>query len=96
VFDQEGFLPALPVPVGVHPDREQGMDVDHPPGLSDLQHQGVSGQERVRALIQRPGAERLHLGVQVFGHDADLRAGQPGDAQGLHQLLYPSGGHPNR
>jgi hypothetical protein len=29
----------LPVPVGVDPGREQGVNVDHPPSLADLEHQ---------------------------------------------------------
>ena len=34
------------------------MHVDHPPGLADLEDQGIGSHERVRAGIQRPAAER--------------------------------------
>jgi hypothetical protein len=41
----------LPVPVGVHPGRDQGVHPDHPPTLTDLQHEGVGSHERVRATV---------------------------------------------
>ena len=55
----------LAVPVGVHAGREQGVHVDDPAALADLQHQRVRGDERVRAGVQRPGAERLDLLVEL-------------------------------
>jgi collagen type II alpha len=58
----------LAVPLGVHPDREQGVHVHDAPALADLEHQGVGGHEGVRAGVQRPGAERLDLGVERLGH----------------------------
>jgi hypothetical protein len=41
------------VPISVHPGRDQRMHIDHPPALADLEHQGVRGDEGVRALIER-------------------------------------------
>jgi hypothetical protein len=73
----------LPVPVAVHPRRQQRVDVDGAAALADLQHQRVRGRERVRAGARRPGPERLYLRVQVPGHLADLRPGQPADPGGL-------------
>ena len=55
----------LPVPVGVDPGRDQGVHVDHPAALADLQHQRVRGDERVRAGIERAGAELADLGVEL-------------------------------
>ena len=49
----------LPVPVGVHAGREQGVHVDDAAALADLQHQRVRGDERVRPGVQRPGPEVL-------------------------------------
>jgi len=72
----------LPVPVPVHPRGEQRVHVHHPAALADLQDQRVRRDERVRADVQRPGPERLYLGVQIPGHLADLGPGQPGDPQG--------------
>jgi hypothetical protein len=81
----------LPVPVGVDAGGEQRVYVDHPAALADLEHQRVGGQERVRPLVQRPGAERLDLLVELGGHHRDLRLRQPGDAQRLDKLLHPPG-----
>jgi hypothetical protein len=39
----------FPVPVCVHPGRQQRVHVDHPAALADLQHQRIGGRERVRA-----------------------------------------------
>ena len=55
----------LPVPLGVDPGGDQGVDPDHPAGFADLEHQGVHRHERVRAGVQRPGAERLHLLIEL-------------------------------
>jgi hypothetical protein len=79
----------LPVPVGVHPGGDQGVHVDHPAALTNLKHQGVRGDERVRALVERPPAELPDLGVELGGHHRDLRLRQPRDPQGVDQLLHP-------
>jgi hypothetical protein len=51
----------LAVPVAVHAGRHQGVHVDHPTALADLEHQRVCGEERVRAGVQQAGPERLDL-----------------------------------
>jgi hypothetical protein len=79
------------VSVGVHPGRDQAGDVDHSPGFADFHGQCIGGDERVRPGVQRAGAERFNLGVEVFGHHADLRLRQPGDAELFDQLLHPPG-----
>jgi hypothetical protein len=79
----------FPVPVGVDAGRDQGVDQDHAAVLTDLHRQGVRGEERVRALVQRPGPERLDLRVEIGCHPRDLRLAQPRDAEGLDQLLHP-------
>ncbi len=42
------------VPVAVDTGREQGVHVNHPPALTDLEHQRVRGYERVRAMNPIP------------------------------------------
>ena len=86
----------LPVPVGVDAGRDQRVHADDAAALADLEHQRVGRHERVRALLQRPGAERLDLLVQLRGHDRDLRLGQRCHAEGLDQLLHPPGRHPQQ
>ena len=60
--------------LGVDPDRDQGVHVDHPPALADLEHQGVGGHERVRAGVQGPGAEGFDGGVEFLVQRAQDRA----------------------
>jgi hypothetical protein len=79
----------LSVAIGIDADREQRVDVARPAALTHLEHQGISGQERVRAGVQRPGAERLDLFVGILGHHRYLRLGQPRDAECLDQFLHP-------
>lgn len=79
----------LPVTLRVHAGRHQHGDLDHPAALTDLHRQGVRGDERVRAGIQRAGAERGDLLVEVARHLRHLRLRQPGDPQGLHEVLHP-------
>ena len=52
--------------VGVDGGGQQRVHVDDPAAFTDLEHQGVSGHERVRAGIQRAGAERGHLLVESW------------------------------
>jgi hypothetical protein len=79
----------LPVALGVHTDRKQGVHVDGAPTLTDLEHQRVGGDERVRASIERPSAERLHRLVQRLGHLGHLRLGPAGDSKRVHQPVHP-------
>lgn len=67
----------FPVTLGVHSDRDQGVHVDHPTVLADLEDEGVGGDKGVRAGVQGSAAECFDLGVEVLGHDADLRLGSP-------------------
>ena len=41
--------------------------------------------------VQRAGPEVLDVLVELLGHHGHLRARQPGDAQGLHQPVHPTG-----
>jgi hypothetical protein len=43
-LDAQDFAVAL----GVDPDGDRGVHVDHPPGFADLEHEGIGGQERAR------------------------------------------------
>jgi hypothetical protein len=81
------------VSVGVDAGGEQGVDVDDPAAFADFEHEGVGGDERVRAGDLRPGAERRDVFVEVAGHHADLRLRQAGDPQRLDQLVHPTRGH---
>jgi hypothetical protein len=56
------------VPVSVDADRDQAVDVDDPAALTDLQRQRVGPDEGVGAGVQRSGAERLDLLVELLGH----------------------------
>jgi hypothetical protein len=49
------------VPVGVHAGGQQGVHVDDPTTLADLEHEGVGGQERVGAGVQGPVPEVCDL-----------------------------------
>jgi hypothetical protein len=69
------------VPVGVDAGGQQGVHVDDAAAFADLEHEGVGGDEGVRAGVQRAGAKRRDVFVEVTGHDADLRLRQAGDAQ---------------
>jgi hypothetical protein len=82
--------------VGVDPGGHQGMDVDHPAALADLEDQGVGGHERVGPGVQRAVPEVRDLAVEVLGHLAHLGLRQPGDAQGLDELLHPPGRGPEQ
>jgi hypothetical protein len=82
---------------GVDPGRHQRVHRHHPAALADLQHQRVGGHERERTgLGQRPGAEVLHMRVQIGRHRRDLALREPSDAQRLDQLVHPPGGDPEQ
>ena len=56
----------LAVALGVDPDRDQRVHVDHTPLFTDLEDQGVGGHEGVRAGVEGPGAERFDGGVRAL------------------------------
>lgn len=66
-FGGGDIMPRIAVAVGVDPDLDQGMDVDDSAVLAGFGHEGVGGDECVRALVQRPVSEtrrparRVHL-----------------------------------
>jgi hypothetical protein len=84
----------LPVPVGVHGGGHQGVHACHPAALLHLQHEGVGGDERVGAGVQRAVPEVGDLVVEVAGHLADLGLGEPGNPQGLSRAGSDGGSHP--
>ena len=51
---------------------DQCAHVDDPAGLTDLHRQRIRGHERVGAGVERSGAERLDVRVELLGHDRDL------------------------
>ena len=58
----------LAVPISVDAGRDQDVGVDDPTALADLHRQRVRGHERVRALVEWPGAEVLDVRVELLGH----------------------------
>ena len=84
------------MPISIDAGGDQHVGVDHSAALADLHRQRVRGQERVGAGVQWAGAEVLDVGVELACHHRDLRLGEPGDAEGLDQLLHPSGGDPEQ
>ncbi|ABW12476.1 hypothetical protein Franean1_3064 [Parafrankia sp. EAN1pec] len=86
----------LPVPVTVDPDREQAVHVDHTAVLTDLHRQRVRLDEPVRTGVQRPGPERLDLGVEVLRQLGHLRFRDVRDPELLDELVDPPGRYPEQ
>jgi hypothetical protein len=86
----------LPVTVTVHADGEQAVNVDHPALFPDLHRQRVGLDEPIRAGIQRPGAERLDLGVEMLRQLRHLGLGNVRHAQLLDEFVDPPRGHARR
>ena len=63
-------------PSTLMPGGDQCVHPGNPATFPDLEDQGVSGDERVRALIEPAVPERLDLGVEFLGHGRDLRLRQ--------------------
>ncbi|AEH09106.1 hypothetical protein FsymDg_1651 [Candidatus Protofrankia datiscae] len=84
------------MPVAVDPDRQQAVDVDHTATLADLHRQRVGLHEPVGAGIERPGAERLDLGVELFRQCRDLGFRDVRDAELLDKLVDSSRGDPEQ
>jgi len=77
-------------PSALTPAASSAWTFNDPTALTDLEHQGVNSDERVRARVQRPGPERLDLSVELFSHHADLRLRRARDAQSLDELVHPA------
>ena len=73
---------------------DDGRDVDHPTGFSDLLGQGVDPHVAIGAAVERAVPERGHLGVELSRHAGHLRAADALDAHGFDQVVDPAGGHP--
>jgi hypothetical protein len=77
------------VPVSVDAGRDQGVHRHDPAALADLKHQRIGRDEGERSRLgQRPSAELLDVGIKLGGHVGDLRLGQCGDPQTLHELVH--------
>jgi hypothetical protein len=81
------------VPVEIHADRDQRVDVDDAAALADLLGQRIHPDERVRPLVQGSVAECGHLLVKMLGHRTDLGLRQLGHAERLGELLDAAGGY---
>jgi hypothetical protein len=77
------------VPVGVDPGRDEGVDIDYPAVLADLDRERVDPDKRVRPSIQWPLAKRTDLAIEVAGHLADLRARQAFNPELLGEAFHP-------
>ncbi|GAA3283317.1 hypothetical protein GCM10020260_11880 [Nesterenkonia halobia] len=50
----------------------QRVDRHHAAGFADIEHHRVGGDERIRAGIQRAGAEGFDLLIELTRHSRDL------------------------
>jgi hypothetical protein len=78
----------LPVPLGVHADRDHDGDVDDAAALTDLLHR-VQAQIGVRAPIEGAAVERRHIGLELGGHPGHVGLPQLLNSQGLDPTLHP-------
>ena len=85
----------LAVAVRGDPGRDQRVDPDDPAAFADLQHQRVGRDEGERP-VEAAGPELLDMSVEVLRHLRDLTLAQPGDAEGLDQLVHPPGRDPEQ
>ena len=82
----------LPLPVGIDPRRHHYADVDDAAALTHLLRQAVQPDVGIRAAVQGPTQETLHHFVQLLADARHLAAGDAIAAQGLDQVIHPSGG----
>lgn len=81
------------MPISIDAGSNQGVLA----ALSDLEHQGVRGDEREQPSVsQGPSAELLNMVVEVLDHLGDLRLGQARNAKGLDQIVHPTRGNPEQ
>ena len=87
--EAERFAEAVPIDAdGVH-----DADVDRAAALPALDLERVEGDVRIRGAVERPGAEVLDDLIERLRQPRDLALRHPFDAELLHQLLDPAGGH---
>ncbi len=80
-------------PVHAHAGGHERRHRDDPTTLADLQIGGIQPKIRIALVGERAGTEGLHLGVERGTHPADLALAHRGDAEGLDEILHPTGGH---
>ncbi|OCQ85388.1 hypothetical protein A4260_11025 [Streptococcus pneumoniae] len=83
----------LSVALGVDAGGDQGVHPDDAACLAHLEHQGVGGEEGIRAGIERAGPKRLYGFVELFGHDRHLRLGKLCHTKCFDQALHPASGY---
>jgi hypothetical protein len=84
-------------PSALIPGRHQAVHRHDAAALADLEDQCVGGQEgEWPGVGEGSGAELLDVGVELLGHRRDLGLREPGDTQGLHQLVHPPRADPEQ
>ena len=82
----------LTLPVGIDPRRHHHADVDDATALPNLLRQAVQPHVGVGTAVQGTTQETLHHFVQLLADARHLAAGDAIAAQGLDQVVHPSGG----
>jgi hypothetical protein len=83
----------LPGALGADCRCDNAGHVHDPSPLTDLLGERIEPEIRVGAPVKRPGAERLHRGVELLCHLRDPGLGQALDPERADQALDPSGGN---
>ncbi len=83
----------LTLPFGIDPCRHHHADVDDAAALPHLLGQAVPPDVGVGTAVQRPAQETLHHFIQLLADARHLAAGDAVAAQGLDQVIHPTGGH---
>ena len=82
----------LTLPVGIDPRRHHHADVDDATALPNLLRQAVQPHVGVGTAVQGTTQETLHHFIQLLADARHLAAGDAIAAQGLDQVVHPSGG----
>lgn len=82
-----GHAQDFSVALGVDPRGDQGVHPDDAAVLAHLEHQGVGGDERVRAGVEGSGAKRLDLLIEVLDHLRYLGLGKACHTEGFDEAL---------
>ena len=82
----------LTLPVGIDPRRHHHADVDDATALPNLLGQAVQPHVGVGTAVQGTTQETLHHFIQLLADARHLAAGDAIAAQGLDQVVHPTGG----
>ena len=82
----------LTLPFGIDPRRHHHADVHDAAALPNLLGQAVQPYVGVGAAVQGPAQETVHHFIQLLADARHLAAGDAIAAQGLDQVIHPTGG----